>query len=72
MRSASDDHFLAGGGGGVAVAGAFEQFGADRRLKRAEAAKNRRMIEIQRRRGPDQGAGLRNAPHQAEIVPTEI
>ncbi len=65
-------HFLAGGGGGIAVARTLEQFGADHRLKRAEAAKHRRMIEIERRRGSHQGPGFRNAPHQAKIVPTDL
>ena len=65
------DHFLAGGGGGIAVARALEQFGADRRLERAEAAENRRMIEIERSRRANQRAGFRNPAHQAKIVPTD-
>ncbi len=66
------DHLLAGRGRRVASAAALEQPRAHRLLERAKPAKYRRMIDTEHVGRACQRAGLRDCPHETELVPSDL
>jgi hypothetical protein len=54
---------------GVGTSPPLEQGDTQRRLDRAEAAKDGRMVQAEPPRGPGEAARLGDGPDQAEVVP---